>query len=541
MIYIFVLVIFLPRKKNIFNCRDSQTRLRRRESAPTIQSHEKFDPNRTCDDSYRQKLAKFNQFRTEERIQRLSMGPNDMSGYHTILDDQIAETEFSTSEVPVRQQPQRKPNKLILRRANATTDEELDDDTLFGDRPKSKKISVQFHLNESTDESELDFTRRRAPRHSMPASSQHVYKHKSRRSKNSFNSHTILEEEIKEFEGAHCYSSTNDDDERQSGYRSPPMKFYKQNSNPYPSNDSDSTAIADTKYKRAAVKCPEKPKRLYVNSNHSRKLLTDAHFTGAYKNFEIQSPYFSEDSSTQFSFTALQEKMQEHRRNSRDSLLGDNSSQSTRYQVIVNKHGDEVEYALPCVDQQPQYLRRQKPPEKPLTSDDSIMANEVFQEDPNECRRIIDGNFDLDSIASEPSVHDRSEDFLRKRGRIMITDLDKSTDSANTLDDIRSTAEHERHKNELNGIAPRATNRVLEFYETMQCADVICLISECRTAIGEEPSTRSPLFHVKGNFKQTPVTVRKYTDNKQGIEDEQYKDFALLAETAIIRDLDVLR
>lgn len=529
----------------MFDCRDSTTRLRRRESAPPIQTHESFDPNKTCDDSYREKLAKFNQYRTNERVQRLSMGPNDMSGYQTILDDTL-ETENSLHQPPERKSSlQMQETKPKLRRSNATTDEDIENEDILNDRPKSKKFTVQFYLNESTDESESNYTRRRVGRHSMPASAQNTRKHKLKRSKDSFHSHTIHEEEIKEFEGAHCYGSDsmNGDDERQSnGYRSPPMKFYKQNSNPYPSN-SDSNTSNVPRFNRMAVKCPEKPKRLLLNSSESRKVLADAHFNGSYKNFEIKSPYFSEDSSTNFSFTAMQEKIHRQRRNSRDSLIGDSSSQIGRYQVIVNKHGDEVEYALPCIDQQPEYQRRQMP-DKCLTSDDSIVANEVFQEDPNECERIINQNFESDSMASQNSLpqtphHEQLDDFLRKRNRVMITDLDKSTDSGNTLDELNTTPKYERNKILLNNVPIRAANRVLEFYETMQCADVICLISECNAGTGDEHNTTdSPLYYEKGTFKQNAVTIRKYADDRLHDDD---KDYSLVAETAILRDLDVLR
>lgn len=385
----------------------------------------------------------------------------------------------------------------------------------------TKKVSVQFHLAESTDDSDMNGGYRKS-RHSMPAIVTNAYVRGSRRTQNATDSTIIQEEAIEEFEEQHCVynSDTNSVIDDASSYRSPPMKFYRQNLNPYQSETSSLSTLAEALPIRG---CPEKPKRLLLNSNNSRKLLTEAHFTGAYRNFEIKSPYYSDSSSMASGMMAKQT-----RPSNETALNGEITAQLDHYQVVVNKHGDEVEYALPCIDM-PQYQRRQQLTDC-LKSDDSTLADEEFNTDAKEFSRI------LTEMASNTSISLHEEHAHEQRqtnGKVMITDLDKSMDSAHTLDDTISRAEH----NQAN-FTLRQPNRVLQFHETMQCADIICLMSEI-TSMGEmEAKMGTPLHFEWGTFKMAEVTVRKYDDSSK---DEPNQDFALIAETAIIRDAEVLR
>lgn len=473
---------------------------------------------------YRESLVRFRKFREQERIQRLSMGANELAAYQSISDERqnlSAGNTTPTDQHHVAYQPNTCPSKSYR------TQSSIERSVAIQQNGQTKKINVQFHLNESTtDDCDSNFDYRK-PRHSMPATTSDSYLRSARRIQQTMDAQTIREEDIEKFEEAHCMNSVNVDEH--SAYRSPPMKFYKQNLDPFMSNSETSSlhTLGDAQPMRG--KCPEKPKRLLVNSKQSRKLLTEAHFTGAYRNFEIQSPYYS-DTSSLLSSVANQKQPP----NSADSLNGDNSSALAHYQVIVNKHGDEVEYALPCVDI-PEYQRRQKLPNC-LTSDDSILAGEIFHEDPKVCDQILSENFELTSKTSI-SMHEQIPANSQRNGRVMITDLDKSTDSVNTFDDLDNITGN-GHASRTIDLHMRTPNRVLQFHETMQCADIICLISEFESKRKMDSTFQTPLHYEWGIFKGTNVTVRKYADLPI---DDKNQDFTLIAETAIIRDAEVLR
>lgn len=449
------------------------------------------------------------------------MGANDVAAYHSISNDNDPPSFTGESTTPTDQ-------RLTQNRPNTCPSKSHRSQTISGGRNdilqqnglhRSKKISVQFHLSESTEESDVNYDSRTS-RHSMPVVMSHEHSRGIRRGQTSIDSQTIREEEIEEFEGAHCVYSDSVNDDEQSSYRSPPTKFYKQNLNPFPNNSetsSLSTLCGEPQLLRG--KCPEKPKRLMLNSKQSRKLLTEAHFTGAYRNFEIQSPYFS-DSSSMMSTAARPN----HRSTDSADSLNDEHSMPP-YQIILNKHGEEVEYALPCIDM-PEYQRRQRLPNC-LTSDDSILAGEVFNENPQDFDRILNDNFELSSKSSV-SVHGEIRESHRQNGHVMITDLDKSTDSTNTLHDIDMN-----NRNELQ------TNRISYFHQTMQHAtDVVCMMSDFNSVGKMEAKIETPLHFEWGQFKTTNVTVRKYAD--VAIDDTN-NDFILIAETAIIRDAEILR
>lgn len=458
-------------------------------------------------------MIRFTKFRENERLQRLSLGANEMAAYHSISNDGPSLAGESTTPTDQRQPQYRSstcPPKSHRSHGNATNRHDI---TPKHNGHRTKKFSVQFHLSESTEESDLNYDNQSTLRMmSMPAasSSNGIHARGMRhRGRTTVDSRTIIEEDIEAFESAHC-GSVNDDD--QTSYHSPPTKFYMQNSNPFPSTSETSSVSAMCDVQPTRGKCPEKPKRLMLNSKQSRKLLTEAHFTGAYRNFEIQSPYYS-DSSSAFSIMGKQNYASTTDVDSDAKECP--STPPDHYQVIVNKYGDEVEYALPCIDAADFHKRKKS---ECLTSDDSILAGEVFNTNPSEFDRLLNENYEMGS------------DAFQARGSIMITDLDKSTDqSTATLNDIDAVRRDER-----------LTNRVSYFHEAMQHAtDVICLISDFNSVGKMEAKMETPLHFEWGIFKTTKVTVRKYAEIP--FNDNINSDFTLIAETAIIRDAEVLR
>lgn len=443
------------------------------------------------------------------------MGANELAAYHSISEDQQNSSPGNTT--PTNQhhaayQPNTCPSK------SSRTQNSVDKSAAIHQNGKLKKISVQFHLNESTaDEydSNVDY---RKSRHSMPATTSNTYTRSARRLQNPVDAQTIEEEEREEFEEAHCMNSVNYDE--QSALRSPPMKFYKQDLSPFPINSE--TSSLSTLFDAPPVRgvCPEKPKRSMPINNKSRKLLSEAHFTGQYKNFEIQSPYYTDTSSIVSSMGP-----QSQPNNGARSLNDEN--QLPHYQVIVNKHGDEVEYALPCVDMV-EYQRR-------LTklSDDN---SKVFDQMINENCEMTSNT----SISMHEQIHINNG---QRNGRfMMITDLDKSIDSLNQIEEFDNIPQDEHGDSQIrthrSDSHVRTPNRVIQFQESMQCADIICEISEFDSVGRMKTLLQTPLHFEWGNFKNTAVSVRKYANCPI---DNTDNDFTLIAETAIICDAEILR
>lgn len=489
------------------------SRVRRRESAPL----QLFTKRRsTTESAYRESLARFTRFRENERIHRLSMGANEVAAYHSISNEPHSFSGESTT--PTDQRHMHYVPSTCPPRPYHTQDISGNRNGMpHHDGHRIKKISVQFHLNGSSDDSDLNINYGKS-RHSIA-----TYGH--RNAHHSADSRTIHEEEIEQFEEAHCmYSVSANASDEQTGYHSPPLKFYKQNLDPYPStSEASSLGTLCAPEPPLRGKCPEKPKRLMLNSKQSRKMLTEAHFTGAYRNFEIQSPYYSDSSSV----VSRNDQQPNHEQ------INANNFDRQRYQVIANQNGDEVEYALPCTADLPVFQRGQTLPNC-FTSDDSILAGEIFNENPQECERILNENIEVTSNASF-SMHERVNAEYRDHrgsGHIMITDLDISTNTANSQIDLTMCSNESAHE---KSSYIRTPNRIKHFQKAMKRVDIIvCSISDFKSMEKMEAKLETPLHFEWGTFRRTNVTVRKYDNGGNN-------DLRLITEAAMIRDAEALR
>lgn len=337
--------------------------------------------------------------------------------------------------------------------------------------------------------------------------------------------------------------------------------------NPYENTHIDRTSI-EVLSNDQKPKCPEKPKRLSLqNSKQSRKVLSEAHFSGAYQNFEIQSPFFSNGSSSD----ARKSIRKSSRKSSQKSIHGKHSEPL----VVVNKYGEEVEYAMPYVDL-PVYQRGQKLPNC-FTSDDPILEGEIFNGNLEECERILDENFEINSNVSASMVRHGDADYRDRQygGRITITDLDKSIDSLNVLNnpntfivhknvcvnEVDSTSiqeefnvhyrDHQGSGQEIitdldetngftiadthNGVneADSTPNRVERFQGAMKRAGInVCSNSDFNLVGNPKNALKMPFYFGRAIFRRTNVTVRKYDD----AENCNY-----VFHTAMIQDAEVLR
>lgn len=349
----------------------------RRESA------KKVDLNRTPDDTYKAAMARFT-----------SWGPRDFRKEAPIRGGDVARYEDDCS-------PDKSGNYSYMHRS-----------------PEQDKKIYQ----------------RKPPRHSMPAN---VTKSKRRQSKQAPNPEIIHEEEVREFEQAHCYGNIDPaaDPIPVGQVSSPPMKFYKQNLDPYPTSEptwanegtkphrpkqlSYAKEVGGSSSQESTLRsCPEKPKRVLLKQNdgHLKKELSNAHFSGAYKNYEIRSPFYghlqrpvaNDRTATMTSSTS----------NTNEDLF--DNRQSSQYKV-VNKYGEVVEYTQP--------FNEIPSTNKPFASDTCDL--EVFCVDPRACEQMINDNFHfLNDVG--PHEIDRSQ-RMRRGSHLQVTDLDKSNDSGEVL------------------------------------------------------------------------------------------------------------
>lgn len=249
----------------------------------------------------------------------------------------------------------------------------------------------------------------RIPRHSLPASTN---KPSRRTKKPQIEPATIHEDEVKEFEAAHCYGNVDGNGTR-TPFNSPPTKFYKQNSNPYAASSMsqhlfDGSCDASSTQVSSHRPCPEKPKRIMLkqqNASQLTKELSGAHFSGAYKDYVIRSPFYAAECDRAHEKPIGGSIRAAAIPSSSSNETGDErgvksirNRTSGHYQQIVNIHGDIVEYAVPLVEHHHASRSsgqfRAKLGDNPLQSDAPNYDDEIFVEDPRQIEEIIGRNVD---------------------------------------------------------------------------------------------------------------------------------------------------
>lgn len=456
---------------------------------------------------YNKSFDRFNEWRENERHKRLSMG--DTRNSNTNDHEFMNWTHKNRSSMPLN-----------------------NDDLLIG---SNEHIDTRPRQN---DQLVSNCVQMQIPRHSLPTN---MTKYKKKRVKLP-SQNVIHEDEVKEFEHFHCYGNLECNN-GQTIYNSPPSKFYKQNSNPYPVSVNDDRTLYPTTSTQPQQlfynntidnqpgPCPKKPKRILLKQNDTTRLtkeLSDAHFHGAYQNYQVQSPYYSKKDINSRIQTPTMTPM---------ALNNDENKNSGNYQVIINKHGDVVEYALPFTEQTVfDWL-----PAQPLPSDDLNFDDEIFQEDPQECEKLINENSDFlinDAMPETIENPYRSpEPVVYRKSSVMVTDLDKSVESSRTLDTKRQSIPI---FNDLSSLSKWSDNfvRCINPKIKSQYPIIICSVNELKLRISVLGNTfLSPLTFMSGTFRTSKVTLRNY-----GVSDTEINDnLMLIAETAIRRDFNIIK
>lgn len=432
---------------------DSTAFHRRRDSAPPNITGN-FDADITRDEAYIAKVAKFNEWRSNERNERQSLDPK---------------------------------TRILYQQPIKETDEENDDDNDY-----------------------------------------------------EFSSESFLNNNIQQ----------NFDSSLNNNHTSPPKQFYRENSSPYNSFECK-TSNHNCNIPRIDHATPKKNKKNCEKKNYKNmnpKILetscpssmysaalpnitekssdsSDPRFTGSYKKIELNSSSFYNEKVLPNN-VVLDRKVSAVKR----------TRYSPSYQNIVNKHGDIVEYALPFIDL------------------DEFKDEEVVVEVHSKPEEIVNNNFQFlyDGAATSNQSLSQTTDsesplntFLeRKKGKVVITDLDKSNDSANIIEKkleaniCKELDTLERFSKTINIFKNESKEQThnqttFDLFQKSNTSLVICWPNEVNHRTGVlRSSFPTPLEFSSGFFRNANITLRKYSMNME--------KSVQLSESASKRDFDVL-
>lgn len=186
---------------------------------------------------------------------------------------------------------------------------------------------------------------------------------------------------------------------------SPPPKFYRNNSNPFPDKVTCTSPVQEVRKK---VEDSRQQKSFgkflrYIRPN-SKKKKSPINDGGSFKQAEGNSSLISESEIP-------------------STKSPSQNVTSQVYEQSINKHGDIVEYAVPFTEQ---LINDFEIPQK-LSECGSVSFRR--------CEDVIDEN-----VLNESKWNDRLEDIIElsvtspKRPNVKVTDLDKSSDGSRSLD-----------------------------------------------------------------------------------------------------------
>lgn len=346
-------------------------------------------------------------------------------------------------------------------------------------------------------------------------------------------SHTI--DEVEEFEQNYCGQL---DEEYKTTLTSPPSKFYRDNTDPYfdPSKQTPEemqppprkqSLMGRNMLRRAKTtgkgKAPQPPMtESEVSSNF---------YNGNYKHYDVNSTSVYEEFLMASKTYNLRKKQPEKVNSvgesaSSGSLSSDSDVKKQRrlsppYQTVINKHGDEVEYALPYSERE----SLSNIPPLPNTAPPKIT--------PSKFEQIINENFQFlqnlefynadDEVVRRDSVFEPIEasfsDIRRTRNNLQVTDLDKSIDTAfggaqsgdfiKELDALSTWTKNLKNcEKNLDAKSP------LDDYQKIQPNIKVFSSHDIKYKSGIlRNSFSTPLEFSNGYFNRTPITLRSTLPN----------------------------
>jgi hypothetical protein len=522
-------VLFIITNVFFLNREIESTSRQRRQSAPPPIAHSLSSPNQDRDEAYMRAITKFNEWRNIQRFEKLNETNNHSAITQIPNELSIMTNDVSISDIEIDESEKRKLLEMHRQRKAEDANRRLDHKTtLYGSAmTRSHRLSLPIMKESSSDKSQ----RRRSRKTKIHPST------------------TI--DEIEEFEQNHCRQLEED---YSFSVTSPPSKFYRDNSDPFTKQPTPKrqSLMGRGMLRRARShgkgKAPQPP---MVDSEASSGFQN-----GNYKHYDVTSPsVYSEFLTASNNYKANVRKHQPEKINSvgesasSGSLSSDpekNAKTQRRlsppYQTVINKHGDEVEYALPYNERDsvvnlPALPITQPPQLTPSKFDQIINENfeflhshlEFFNAEADEMlNQQIDAAF-------EPII-DASFSDLRRRDA-QVTDLDKSNDTG-----LGTPAQSGDIFRELDALSKWANNlekceeekSPVEEYQAMhgnvkvfKCKDIKYKSGILRNSFS------TPLEFSTGYFHATPVTMRSTLPNIYGINS--------FADVASKREFEILR
>lgn len=257
---------------------------------------------------------------------------------------------------------------------------------------------------------------------------------------------TIFEDEIDNFEQNHC--NHNDSLDCTYTVTSPPSKFYKQNCDPYdkvktPDDKSVAASVINPspkivsgrnfmrRTKGQKQKAPQPPTVKPLDSDSNRFEILN----GSFKHWDINSSSIYDD-------CVISSKGYKGAQQTKESSTGSSQPSheelkqrrlSPPYQIVINKHGDEVEYALPYIEQEAD-INDEPAPNRTMNSakfETIINDNFAFLNSKHMMDDSLLNHRIVDTIENgQLSMIEPIETFMERRSAkdVVVTDLDKSID-----------------------------------------------------------------------------------------------------------------
>ncbi|XP_062559110.1 uncharacterized protein LOC134223901 [Armigeres subalbatus] len=543
---------------------------RRRESAPPSTSNITSSGGAVSaarDEAYVEALNKFNQWRSKQRLERISEGCLLRSVTDQRIPSVIEEEKESeggaqsdiSSDVAITSDERRALNRKIELPKSPRYSRHRDTGA-----PKKPKRSVEFYrnINRIPENGEPSLNKGKnnnmADRYSLPAFFPTTRKSKSKLAKP--NNNTIYENEVEEFEQMHVRDNLGDT----YAVQSPPSRFFKENSSPYfdtstlritsptvvDSTPKKQTNLQQKRFRKLKDKPAPQPPVSNVDPPSSLKKHNlvneseaDSPFAGSYRKYELNSSSIYDEhviSSRAYrgELKPLNASIKERRK-------------SPSYQTIVNKHGDLVDYALPFSDTTDTH------------SELNSTKNGDILNDIRACEEVINENFrflNSDILPSSILIDDTTSmitepiSVLKERSPQIVTDLDRSiVKEQNEMDAQLNEVDLVIHEPqdillELDSLEKWSKSiqisddflqkqfsekSMLEFFQQASSQLVICWPKELHYRVGTlRSSFMAPLEFSCGLFRDAPVTLRKYSIN---VDRSLY-----FAEEACKKDFEIL-
>lgn len=504
------------------------TSRQRRQSAPAPIAISLTSPNQNRDEAYMRAISKFTEWRNNNRFERLDE-TKSVSGFsQPAMSDTILSQDFSIISDVVIDDGERR--RLLQ---------------MHRDRKQQEKIRRHEH------KAVLNCESNRNHRLSLPIMKGNPERPTRRKSRKSqiHPSNTI--DEVEEFEQKHCHHM-DEDYSNHVDVTSPPRLFYRSNVEPYGHENSrtpeekkptprNKSLMGRNMLRRSKGagkgKAPQPPGPQPIVESESSNF-----YNGNFKHYDVNSTSVYEEflgASNAYRVNMRQQQPEKVNSVGESASSGSLSSDpeknakklrrlSPPYQTVINKHGDEVEYALPYSERESMSTI----PPLPETSPPKMLAQSQFEQIINENFQFL--NADLQFFQTEelsmnrqlgPLVEtvDASFSDIRRKD-LQVTDLDKSNDTG-----LVTPAQSGNFFAELDALS-KWTNTLkdcdrnfdakspIDEYRAIQNNVKVFASKDIKYKSGIlRNSFSTPLEFSNGYFHTTPVTLRSTLPNLYSI------------------------